>query len=332
LLKKCFQLGASIYQEKETIVEKERQRPKTYKTWINDSTRWAYYHPRVGDIVIATYPKCGTTWMQQIVSLLVFQSPEPRPIHDLSPWIDCRFMHPVEVMQGIIEGQQHRRFLKSHLPFDGFPQYDQVRYIHVARDGRDACMSFFNHCSAFTAFAYETFDRGAEEMGPIPRTPNDLRTFWRNWLTKGVMPGATDGFPDLSFFDLETTYWRARQAHNLLLVHYNDLKADLDGEMRRIAEFLEIAPPREIWPSLVEAATFEAMKRNGNVILAGAEKIFEGGSDRFLFKGTNGRWRDVLTADDLALYEQAAKRLTPGLAHWLQGGRLVAGDPRTASD
>jgi len=313
-------------------MEKEGQQPKTYKTWVNDSTRWAYYQPRDGDIVVATYPKCGTTWMQQIVSLLVFQSPEPRPVHDLSPWIDCRFMHPVEVMQEILEGQEHRRFLKSHLPFDGLPQYDQVRYIHVARDGRDACMSFFNHWTAFTPFAYETLDRGAKELGPIPRSPEDPRMFWRTWLTKGVMSGATDGFPDLSFFDLEATYWRARRANNLLLVHYNDLKADLDGEMRRIAEFLAIDPPREVWPSLVEAATFEAMKRNGGIILAGAERIFEGGSDRFLFKGTNGRWRDVMTADDLALYDNAAKRLTPGLARWLENGRLVAGDPRTAPE
>ena len=134
------------------------------------------------------------------------------------------------------------------------------------------------------------------------------------------------------FFDLETTYWQARHVENLLLVHYNDLKADLDGEMRRIAEFLAVDPPREVWPSLVEAATFEAMKRNGKTILAGAEKVFEGGSDRFLFKGTNGRWRDVMTADDLALYDNAAKRLTPGLARWLENGRLIAGDPRTAPE
>ena len=157
-------LSQTLQIQGEVCVGEKRQQQKNYKTWINDSARWAYYQPRDGDIVIATYPKCGTTWMQQIVSLLIFQSPEPRPIHDLSPWIDCRFMYPIEVMQEIIEGQQHRRFLKSHLPFDGFPYYDQVRYVHVARDGRDACMSFFNHCSAFTPFAYETFDRAAEEM------------------------------------------------------------------------------------------------------------------------------------------------------------------------
>lgn len=314
-------------------MEKERLQPKVYKTWTLDSTRWDYYQPRDGDIVIATYPKCGTTWMQQIVSLLIFQSPEPRRIPQISPWIDCRFGDSVEVMQEMLEGQRHRRFLKSHLSFDSLPHYDQVRYIHVARDGRDACMSYFNHWSSFTPFGWQTLDLAAEEMGgSAPRAPQDPRTFWRDWLTKGVWPGETDGYPGLSYFNLEATYWQARQTNNLLLVHYNDLKTDLEGEMRRIAEFLELEPSRQVWPSLVEAASFEAMKRNGKSLLAGVEKMLDGGSDRFLFKGTNGRWRDVMTTDDLALYDQVAKCLTPRLARWLQSGRLVAGDPRTAPD
>ena len=48
------------------------------------------------------------------------------------------------------------------------------------------------------------------------------------------------------------TYWRARRTENLLLVHYNALKADLEGEMRRIADFLSIEPPAELWPRLVD--------------------------------------------------------------------------------
>jgi aryl sulfotransferase len=313
-------------------MEQEHQPRRTYKTWINDSTRWAHYCPRAGDIVIATYPKCGTTWMQQIVSLLIFQSPEPRPVLELSPWIEARFILPVDVMTALLEEQRHRRFLKSHLPFDGLPYYDQVRYIHVARDARDVCMSFFNHCSAFTPQAYAALDAAGPELGPYPRCPDDPRVFWRQWFTQGVVPGARDGFPDLSFFDLETTYWRARRAENLLLVHYNDLQADLEGEMRRIADFLSIAPPRDRWPCLVEAATFEAMKRHGETILARASDLFEGGADRFFFKGANGRWRELMTREELALYEQAARRLTPGLARWVEQGRLIAGDPRTAAD
>jgi len=309
-------------------------RPRRYQTWTNDGARWQHYRPRNGDVIIATYPKCGTTWMQRIVDLLIFQSPEPRSIYEVSAWIDMRFGPPIDFVIEQIEAQRHRRFLKSHLPLDGLPSYEQVRYIHVARDGRDACMSYFNHCRAYTPLMYEALDRAAEEMGgPAPRCPNDVRTFWRDWLTKGIGGGSSDGFPSLSFFDLETTYWRERHKPNLLLVHYNDLKSDLAAEMRRIADFLSIRVEPGIWPGLVEAATFERMKRQGTALLPQAGFVFEGGTDRFLFKGSNGRWREQIPVDDLARYdEMAASRFTPGLARWIEGGRGRAGDPRTAPE
>ena len=67
-------------------------RPATriYRSWVADSRQWNAFRPRKGDIVIATYPKSGTTWIQQIVSLLIFQSPEPRPISEIAPWFDRR--------------------------------------------------------------------------------------------------------------------------------------------------------------------------------------------------------------------------------------------------
>ena len=39
---------------------------REYRTWIIDSRRWQRFRPRPTDIVIATHPKCGTTWMQRI--------------------------------------------------------------------------------------------------------------------------------------------------------------------------------------------------------------------------------------------------------------------------
>src|SRR3712207_1978961 len=136
---------------------------RVYRTWVLDSRRWDHYCPRAGDIVIATYPKCGTTWMQRIVSLLVFQTPEPQPIMQISPWIDRRFPELAEAMAARIEAQTHRRFLKSHLPFDGLPIYDEVKYIHVARDGRDACMSFHNHALSYTAQMQEALEKSGLE-------------------------------------------------------------------------------------------------------------------------------------------------------------------------
>ena len=136
---------------------------RVYRTWIIDSRRWEHYRPRATDIVIATYPKCGTTWMQRIVGLLVFQTPEPRPIMQVSAWIDRRFPEPIEAMASRVEAQDHRRFLKTHLPFDGLPIYDEVKYIYVARDGRDACMSFHNHGVNFSQDMLDKLDRSGLE-------------------------------------------------------------------------------------------------------------------------------------------------------------------------
>ena len=72
------------------------------------------------------------------------------------------------------------------------------------------------------------------------------------------------------FFAIERSFWCERRRANMLLVHYNDLKADLSGDMKRIADFLGIETPDELWPQLVEAASFEAMKRDGGVLMAGA--------------------------------------------------------------
>ena len=268
-----------------------------YRTWIVDSRRWDHYRPRPVDIVIATYPKCGTTWMQRIVGLLVFQSPEPRPIMQISPWIDRRFPEPIEAVAARIEAQDHRRFLKAHLPLDGLPIHDDVRYVHVARDGRDACMSFHNHGSGFTPEMLDRLDRaglGDESVGrPYPRIPADPAEHFHRWLTEGEVPGHEDGSPTMSFFHFERTWWDERHRPNVLLVHYNDLQADLSGEMRRVADFLGISVPPDIWPELVEAAGFEAMRRAGEVLMGSVATIFQGGATRFFHEGTNGRWRGV---------------------------------------
>src|SRR5437867_674263 len=94
---------------------------------VFDSARWTHYAPRQDDIIIATYSKCGTTWMQRIVSMLVFADPAPRPIWDLSPWPDMRLFGPIEATLGTAEAQTHRRFFKTHMPYDALPVYEGVK-------------------------------------------------------------------------------------------------------------------------------------------------------------------------------------------------------------
>jgi aryl sulfotransferase len=297
---------------------------REYRTWILDSRRWAHYRPRPGDIIVTTYPKSGTTWMQRIVDLLIHQDDEPRPLSNFYPWLDQRFL-PIDTVIQRIDEQSGRRALKSHLPFDGLPIHDEVSYIHVARDGRDVCMSYHNHITGFTEQMLAQLDNEGltdETIGrPYPRVPSDAAEFFRTWLTEGAVAGHDDGFPFTSFFECERSYWNERNRSNLLLVHYNDLKANLAGEMQRIAKFIKIEVPEGLWPALVKAAQFDSMRKHGDQLMPQVTRMFSGGAARFFNKGDNQRWKGVFAREDLALYDRKIAGLPAGCANWIAAGR-----------
>jgi aryl sulfotransferase len=233
-------------------------------------------------------------------------------------------MPPPGAMLELAESQTHRRFLKSHLPYDAMPIYRGVKIIHVARDGRDAAMSFYNHKINYTDEVLEQMSALSAQdpkFGtPTLRTEPDPALHFHNW-----MAGEEDhiGDPACGFWYMENSYWAARHDPDLLLVHYADLKADLAGEMRRIADFLEITIPEALWPELVEAAGFESMKSNAAELMPSAGDIWQGGGNTFINKGTNGRWRDIYSQEDLAAYDDRVKEeFSPELARWLEFGRL----------
>jgi len=306
-------------------------RNRVYRNHHLDSRRWDAVKFRPDDIVISTSYKSGTTWTQRIVSLLIFGARRlPAPLGFLSPWIDARFFPiPLDQIVVAIDAQDHRRFLKSHLPLDALPWDDRVRYICVGRDGRDVFMSLANHYAAYTDFALQALNSGPDFVGEtFRRCPDDIHELYDGWIHRASFPWEHDGWPMWSHFTQVQSFWNFRHLTNVHFVHYADLKADLLGEMRRIADFLGITVPTETWPALVEGASFEAMKRealeNDELALS-----FEGGANRFFFKGTNGRWRDVLTPDELTEYDKAVTRaLTKDCASWLERGRAAA-DPKS---
>src|SRR5262245_8917261 len=116
-----------------------------YSFGMQDTTRWSRFVFRPGDIVISTPPKCGTSWTQMLCGLLLFDGPDfPGSISDLSPWLDLYFRTEADVFAQL-DAQQHRRFIKTHTPLDGIPVRDDVIYIVVGRDPRDAMVSFEYH-------------------------------------------------------------------------------------------------------------------------------------------------------------------------------------------
>jgi len=305
---------------------------REYQTPIMDSHRWDGFKPRPGDIVVATYPKCGTTWTQRIVDLLIFQSPAPRTFIAAAPWIDAVFFAPISENLATLEAQSHRRAMKSHLPFDSLPVYDGVKYIHVARDGRDACWSFHNHQLGFRPESFVVYADDGSSFTPAAAPAHAARA--ARFLPRLDGAGRSRRWPGrLALLRVRKHLLERARRDNLLLVHYADLKADLAGEMRRIANFLAIATPEALMPDLVQAAQFETMKAQGDAMIPHLRKNFDTGAERFINKGVNGRWKNVLMPEDLARYDTLVRRkLSPSAALWLEHGRRLAGDPRTLPD
>jgi aryl sulfotransferase len=299
-----------------------------YKNHHLDSTRWSEYSPRDGDVVITTAYKSGTTWTQKIFYHLIYDGIDNPPSPDVvQPWPDCDFFgQSREALRGELERITEKRYLKCHLPLDGLTWYPQVRYVIVCRDPRDVFMSLFNHYSRYTDVFYEMLTES------MPRCPEDPREFWKNWITRGWFDWETEGYPFWSNLHHTQSYWEYRHLPNLLFIHYNDMLADLPGAIRRLADFTSIEASNEDIERVTQSTTFSAMKREAtrNDEENGARALrFAGGESGFIFKGTNGRWKQILTEEDLALYWAARSRvLSPDCAAWLENGGPIPGSSK----
>jgi aryl sulfotransferase len=286
------------------------------QTRMFDAARWDHVRLRDDDIIVATWAKSGTTLTQQMVAQLVLGAPEGIAGLGVSPWVDVRFLMPLEPMAEMLEAQAHRRFLKTHLGFDGLSYSPNVKYIYIGRDARDVIWSAYNHAASFTQAAWDAIN-AAE--GPWPKwspPDGDVRTWYLRWLETDD----AQGFHDLSFWDHVQGWWDQRRRPNILLLHYANLLTDLPGQLRRLADFLAIPIDEEKFPDMVRHCGIDYMREHA--VVAGLfGDFFDGGPGVFFNKGVNGRWRDLLSDDEIARCDAvAARRLSPECAHWLRTG------------
>jgi aryl sulfotransferase len=296
-----------------------------YQNHLLDSTRWAHFVPRDDDIVIATSYKSGTTWTQALVTHLVLGTASVPVLDEVSPWLEARFA-PLDTVLQHLDAQNHRRFIKTHLALDGLPFHPRVKYLVVGRDARDVFMSLWNHHSSYLPEFLAAINAVPGRVGPeLPPASDGIHAFWRDWITRGWFAWESEGYPYWGNLHHTRTWWAYRALDNVLLVHFNDLLRDLPGEIRRIADFLDISCSEETVAEVARLVTFDAMRQNAERLMPEADQAFQGGATTFLFRGTNGRWAEVLSPEELALYAAtAAQVLTPPCAAWLEQGRAAA--------
>ena len=306
-----------------------------YRSVVADSARWLGFRFREDDIVISTPPKCGTTWMQRLVALLVFDGPDlPAPISKVSPWLDMQ-LAPLDDVVALLDAQQHRRFIKTHTPVDGLPFDPNVRYVCVGRDPRDVAVSAAHHMTNLNVEQFLASRQAAVGL-------DDLPEFGVN--RPGPTPHAPDVDPLRAWIDDDgehspmslrfvvghlSTWWDMRDAPNVAFFHYGDLRNDLPGEMLRLANFLgyDIGPVRAA--ELAGWASFDAMKSDADNVAPNADIALWNDTTSFFHKGESGQWQSVFTEAHLARYDERVRQLaSPDLAAWLHDGAAAGVSPR----
>ena len=291
---------------------------KLYLGPLTDNRRWDMLDIRPDDVFVVTPPKCGTTWMQTIVALLLSGDPEVETELSVKmPWVDIRIREMPEVAERL-DAMTHRRSMKSHTPMDGLPLDDQAQYICVFRHPLDAHFSYRKH---LRNIPMPWFDHW------YPEDDVDGVTF-RRFLDGGAEGFDGDAMPLAHIIQHYKAAAALAVRPNVSLFHYADMIRDLPGTFTKLADLLDITHSPHVLDQLIQAATFDNMKANATRFAPSGGKGFMRSDTEFFNSGTSGKWDGNLTDKELQAYElMMDAHLTPKGRAWLEYG--VEGRPST---
>jgi len=161
--------------------------------------------------------------------------------------------------------------------------------------------------------------------GPPPMPESERERFWA-FVTDPTPPTELATSLRAVLHHL-ATFWAVRDRANVIMLHYDDLKADLEGQMRALAARLGIAVPEDRWPALVQAATFEEMRRHADRFAPAVTESIWRDNRQFFRRGTSGQWRDLFEDGDPARYDARVQELAtdPAFVAWAHRGAAAPG-------
>jgi hypothetical protein len=303
--------------------------------------------------------------MQLICALLIFQTPElPDSLWHLSPWLDNLGV-PLDFLYDQLAEQQHRRFIKTHTPLDGIPLDPRVTYIVTARHPLDTFVSLCRHNEIFghpsQGFGHLPAGSGppppvrhltGQPRPPVPGRPHNpddrhkppilpappippappappmspemLHDALLDWIADADDPRRNlDSLPGVLWHLSDA--WTKRGEPNVLLVHYDNLLADLEGQMHWLASRLGIAVPETAWPALTQAATLKRMRDTAESLIPMPPRVVRDAAS-FFRRGTSGAGCEILSDEEMAgYYARAAQLAPPDMLEWLHSPSNLAG-------
>ncbi|KAK2513642.1 amine sulfotransferase [Columba livia] len=225
------------------------------------------------DIFIATYPKSGTVWTQNILALIMSEGhrngTENMEMMDRIPWLEYN------IKNADFATLPSPRIFATHLPYYLVPRdmrNKKGRIIYVTRNPKDVMVSYY-HFSKF--------------MNTLEKIP-DFNLFMERFLSGKVLAS--------SWMDHVAGWYSHAEDFNILFLTYEEMKKDLRSAVLKICSFLGKKLSEEEVDSVVRQATFENMRKDPRANYENLpEELAEKNKGKFLRKGTVGDWKNIMT-------------------------------------
>nr|XP_046253388.1 cytosolic sulfotransferase 3-like isoform X2 [Scatophagus argus] len=260
------------------------------------------FQARPDDVLLASYPKAGSTWLSYILDLLYFGQTSPErqtsvPIYRRVPVLELAFSHPqtepgstphiykgTEILDNLPTSP---RLIKTHLPVQFMPKsfWEQnCKMVYVARNAKDSVVSFFHF----------------ERMTLCCPEPEDWDNYLQRFMKGQLMCG--------SWYDHVNGWWKKKETYSKLhFMFYEDLVENTRREIDRLCHFLGLSPSAEEKEIIAGRVKFDKMKTN-NMVNYSTFKMMDFNKSSFIRKGKVGDWKNHFTVAQNEEFEEDYKK------------------------
>ncbi|XP_038145861.1 sulfotransferase family 2, cytosolic sulfotransferase 3 isoform X1 [Cyprinodon tularosa] len=242
------------------------------------------------DVVAVTYPKSGTTWMQEILPL-VLNGGDLTPVHTVVNWDRVPWLEETRLAK-IVDKLPSPRALVTHFHYSLMPpsfHTSKARVIYVMRNPKDVMVSsYYFH-----------------QMANFLEDPGTFDEFLEKFLEGRVLFG--------KWTDHVKSWRHAELGDRILFITYEEMVQDLSASIKRMSDFLCCDLSKDVIQKIAEHCSFRSMKANimSNFSLVPKEYM-DNDKSPFLRKGIAGDWKNHFSSDQLARFKSVINRELEG--------------------